>query len=118
MRQKGRQGCQLHGCRAEWNGGPGGFYISGPASGLALTGCSTDRNREHGLYIDASGNAPVLISGFMAHRDGASGTSDGYAGVTLNGASCPVLIDGLVASLMPCCTASRRACSTIRDTAA
>ncbi|HEY6785712.1 MAG TPA: right-handed parallel beta-helix repeat-containing protein [Trebonia sp.] len=90
--------CQLHGCRAEWNGGPGGFYISGPASGLTLTGCSTDRNREHGLYIDASGNAPVLISGFRAHRDGASSTSDGYAGVTLNGAACPVLIDGLVAT--------------------
>jgi Pectate lyase superfamily protein len=91
---------QLIGCRAEWSG-TNGFQISGSwgtgagAGGLLMTGCSTDRNAQDGVNITATGTSPILITGMMCRRDGSGSTSAGRAGVHIDAATCPVIIDGL-----------------------
>lgn len=91
---------QLIGCRAEWNGN-NGFYLTGDwglgagAGGALLSGCSTDRNGFHGVFIDVVGtNAPLVISGLMTRRDGRNGGTGGggYAGVAALNASMPIII--------------------------
>jgi hypothetical protein len=83
-------------CRAEWNAGFG-YQIDGSGGmGLRLIGCSTDRNTQHGIWISSTSNEPIVISGHIAHRDGAGSTSAGYAGIAI-ASTCtnPVLINGL-----------------------
>jgi len=89
------------GCRAEWsNTGYYGYYLTGAwntgtgAGGATFTGCSTDRNGQDGVHIDATGTAPVIFDGLMLRRDGRNGGSGGgsYAGLNLNGATIPVII--------------------------
>jgi hypothetical protein len=89
---------RLIGCKGEFSANFGfhisGFWTTGDgAGGMTLTGCGTDRNTRDGMLIDATGTAPILISGHMARRDGSSGTES--AGVTVNNASTPVIISGL-----------------------
>lgn len=90
---------QMVGCRAEWNGNHG-FYLSGDwgngagSGGMLLSGCSTDRNGFNGVYIDATGTPPIVISNLMTRRDGRNGGTGGggYAGVAVNAATTPVII--------------------------
>jgi hypothetical protein len=93
----------LLGCRAEWSAAQG-FYITGGwndstgSGGLLLSGCSTDRNADNGVYIDATGNVPVVISGMTCRRDGSGSTSSGLAGVNLaSTATVPVTVGNLSA---------------------
>lgn len=91
------------GCRAEWSEG-NGFYFTGGwgtgtgSGGMSLVGCSTDRNRNNGILIDATGNAPILIGDHTARRDGRNGGAGGgdYSGVRITGATMPVIINNLV----------------------
>ena len=93
---------QLLSCRAEWNGSHG-YHITGNwgdwagSGGMQITGCQTDRNGQHGLYIDATGNTPILVSGLQTRRDGRNGGSGGggFAGLAVIGATVPVTIDGV-----------------------
>lgn len=90
---------RLIGCRAEWSDAHG-FYVTGNfgtgqgSGGLSMTGCSTDRNSFNGVYIDATGNAPITINGLMSRRDGRNNNLGGgnYAGVNVTNATAPVII--------------------------
>lgn len=90
---------QMVGCRAEWSGNHG-FYLSGDwgngagSGGMLLSGCSTDRNGFNGVYIDATGTPPIVISNLMTRRDGRNGGTGGggYAGVAVSAATTPVII--------------------------
>ena len=90
---------QMVGCRAEWNGNHG-FYLSGDwgngagSGGMLMSGCSTDRNGFNGIYVDATGTPPIVISNLMTRRDGRNGGTGGggYAGVAVNAATTPVII--------------------------
>jgi hypothetical protein len=90
---------QIIGCRAEWHGNHG-FYLSGDwgdgqgSGGLLMSACSTDRNGFNGVFIDASGTPPLVISNLMTRRDGRNGGAGGggYAGVAVNSAATPVII--------------------------
>lgn len=89
-------------CRAEWSTDKG-FYITGSwgtgtgSGGLVMGSCSTDRNGKDGIYIDATGNASIIIKGLMLRRDGRNGGSGGggFAGFTVNGATMPVIASGI-----------------------
>jgi hypothetical protein len=85
-------------CRAEWNGNYG-FYITGGSGngGTIFTGISTDRNERSGIFIDATGTAPLLFNGVQTRRDGRNTSLGGgsFAGFEVNGATCPVIINGL-----------------------
>jgi hypothetical protein len=96
----GSENSKWVGCRGEWNTDHG-FYITGSFStgngsgGVQLTGCSTDRNGQSGIRVDATGNSPVNITGLMCRRDGSSSTSSGYAGLEITSATVPVIADGV-----------------------
>lgn len=89
---------QAIGCRSEWNGNHG-WYLTGSwgtgtgSGGMLLSGCSTDRNGFHGVFIDATGNTPIQLENLMLRRDGRNGGTGGggYAGFACIGASVPVL---------------------------
>ncbi|THA72553.1 hypothetical protein E6R60_26865 [Streptomyces sp. A0642] len=90
------------GCRSEWNGNHGirltGAWGNGTGSGgLLMSACATDRNGWNGVHIDASGAAPLTISGLMTRRDGRNGGTGGgsYAGFAVASATAPVLVDAL-----------------------
>lgn len=93
---------QLLACRAEWNGSHG-YHITGTwgdwqgSGGMQITGCSTDRNGQHGLFIDATGNTPIVLSGLMLRRDGRNGGTGagGFAGLAVIDATVPVTADGI-----------------------
>lgn len=81
--------------RAEWNTRYG-YHISGTGAatgGISLIGPSTDRNASSALYVDATGNWPVLVSAPMFRRDGSDGTSPAIEVAAT--ATSPVVIDGL-----------------------
>lgn len=90
---------QMIACRAEWNGNHG-YYLTGSwgtgqgSGGMQMTGCSTDRNGWNGVYVDATGNGPIVISGLMTRRDGRNGNAGGggYAGLAANGTTMPLTI--------------------------
>jgi Pectate lyase superfamily protein len=91
-------------CRAEWSRGSG-FYVTGGwaagqgSGGLVMTGCSTDRNSQHGVLFDCTGNAPMLVTGLMLRRDGRNGFpgngGGGYAGLAAVGATTPIVLTGV-----------------------
>jgi hypothetical protein len=91
----------LLGCRAEWNGSHG-FHLTGDwgnwsGSGAAqMIGCSTDRNGQYGVLIDATGNGPMILSGLMMRRDGRNGGAGGggYAGLSVASNGVPVIVSG------------------------
>ncbi|WP_309049289.1 glycosyl hydrolase family 28-related protein [Streptomyces sp.] len=87
------------GCRAEWNTGNGfhltGNWATGTGSGGMLLGdCSTDRNGQHGVLVDATGNPPIQIENLHTRRDGRNNNlgGGGYAGLACTGATVPVLV--------------------------
>lgn len=90
---------RIIGCRSEWSDAHG-FYVTGNygtgqgSGGLVMAGCSTDRNNFNGIFIDATGNAPIVLEGLMTRRDGRNNTAGGgsYAGVKVTAATTPVLI--------------------------
>ena len=87
-------------CRAEWNGSHG-FHITGAwgnwagSGGMLLGDCTTDRNGQHGVLIDATGNTPIQIANLETRRDGRNGGTGGgnYAGLAVIGATVPVIAD-------------------------
>ncbi|MYX14378.1 hypothetical protein GTY67_13325 [Streptomyces sp. SID8374] len=93
---------QLAGCRVEWCGSHG-YRITGAwgdwqgSGGMQMTGCSTDRNGQHGVFVDATGNTPILITGLMTRRDGRNGGTGGggFAGLAVVGATVPVTVNGV-----------------------
>ena len=89
---------RLVACHAEWSG-QNGFNISGDntaTGGLAMVGCSTDRNGQNGVYADAAGNWPLLITGLSAKRDGRLSVSAGWAALAVaSTATVPVIVDGM-----------------------
>lgn len=90
---------QLTTCRAEWNGNHG-YYITGSwgtgtgSGGMQMSNCGTDRNGWHGVFVDATGNAPIVISNLMTRRDGRNGNAGGggYAGLCATSATVPLTI--------------------------
>lgn len=93
---------QMVACRAEWNVGSGihltGDWAAGTGSGGMLVGdCSTDRNGQHGVLVDATGSPPIQIENLLTRRDGRNGGAGGggYAGLACDGATVPVIV-GLV----------------------
>ncbi|MCX4799581.1 glycerophosphodiester phosphodiesterase family protein [Streptomyces sp. NBC_01242] len=90
------------GCRSEWNGNHGirltGAWGNGTGSGgMLMSACTTDRNGWDGVRIDATGSAPITISGLMTRRDGRNGGNGGgnYAGLAIAAATAPVLADAV-----------------------
>jgi hypothetical protein len=87
-------------CRADFAVNDGwavtGSWSTGAGSGgCQWIGCSTDRNGHSGVNITATGSVPMFFDGIMCRRDGYSSTSGGFAGFRLNGATCPVAVDGI-----------------------
>ncbi|MFC7892675.1 glycosyl hydrolase family 28-related protein [Streptomyces sp. NPDC057381] len=87
------------GCRAEWNTGNGihltGDWATGTGSGGMLIGdCSTDRNGQNGVLVDATGNPPIQIENLHTRRDGRNNGAGGggYAGLACAAATVPVLV--------------------------
>ncbi|PAK25783.1 hypothetical protein CJD44_14220 [Streptomyces sp. alain-838] len=87
------------GCRAEWNTGNGihltGDWATGTGSGGMLLGdCSTDRNGQNGVLVDATGNPPIQIENLHTRRDGRNNGAGGggYAGLACAAATVPVLV--------------------------
>jgi hypothetical protein len=87
------------GCRAEWNVNNGyhltGDWATGTGSGgMLLSGCSTDRNGQNGVLIDAVGNPPLQIENLLTRRDGRNNGAGGggYAGLKVDGAEVPVIV--------------------------
>jgi hypothetical protein len=87
------------GCRAEWNV-DNGYHLTGDwavgtgSGGMLLSGCSTDRNGQNGVLVDAVGNPPLQIENLLTRRDGrANGAGGGgYAGLKVDGATVPVVV--------------------------
>ncbi|CAL9591842.1 hypothetical protein SUDANB1_05241 [Streptomyces sp. enrichment culture] len=87
------------GCRAEWNVANGyhltGDWATGTGSGgMLLSGCSTDRNGQNGVLIDAVGNPPLQIENLLTRRDGRNNGAGGggYAGLKVDAAEVPVIV--------------------------
>lgn len=100
----GCQNTQVIGCRAEWSD-LNGFKITGSgwgtgqgSGGLAMTGCTTDRNSQHGVLIDSTGSSAHLLTGLMLRRDGRNGGSGGggYAALRVSSATTPVAVAGMI----------------------
>lgn len=91
------------GCQTEWSGSHGfhitGVWDAGTASGgVLLAGCSTDRNENNGLLVDASnGTAQVMVVGLMCRRDGRNANAGGgnFAAVKCTSSNMPVTLVGL-----------------------
>jgi hypothetical protein len=88
---------QFAACRSVWNKSGHGWYVTGTSYGnVVFSACSTDRNQQHGMLIDATGQ-PIVLSGCAFRRDGRNGNAGGgnYAGLAVLGATAPVVVDGL-----------------------
>jgi hypothetical protein len=100
----GAPNTQLDVCRAEWSA-LSGFYITGSwgtgqgSGGAILSGCSTDRNSQYGVLIDSTGNAPIVVAGLMARRDGRNGFpgagGGGFAALRGTNATTPIIVTGM-----------------------
>lgn len=92
---------RMIGCRAEWSDN-NGIYLTGNfgtgqgSGGMLINACSTDRNANNGILIDALGNGPVNIVGCMTRRDGRNNNvgGGGYAGIKVLNATMPVVVSG------------------------
>lgn len=91
-------------CRAEWSEGDGyvitGNWGTGQGSGgMVMTNCSTDRNRENGILVNATGNAPLVFGDIMVRRDGRNGGAGGgdFSGFRVTAATAPIIVDNLIA---------------------
>jgi hypothetical protein len=88
------------GCRSEFSNLYGlqisGAIGSGTGSGpQVFDGFSTDRNADHGIYLDATGNVPLVFNDCQLRRDGSS-LPAGAAGILIDTAqTCPVIINDL-----------------------
>lgn len=88
------------GCRSEWSNNDG-FNLGAStgtgqgSGGPTFIGCTTDRNKQNGFSIPSSGNGPINISGCTLRRDGYGSASSSYAAINVNGATAPVLINGV-----------------------
>lgn len=98
---EGSENSKWSGCRAEWSA-DNGFYITGEwsksngAGGIEIANCSTDRNGQNGLSVNASpGNSPVTVGNMMLRRDGSSSSSLGYAGISIQATTLPVILSGI-----------------------
>lgn len=93
---------QVVSCRAEWCGSHG-FHITGAwgdwqgSGGMLMANCTTDRNGQNGVLIDATGATPIQIDNLHTRRDGRNGGTGGggFAGLKCDDATVPILI-GLV----------------------
>lgn len=86
------------GSRAVFNKGGHGWYLTGTSYGnTVLSACSTDRNQQDGVHIDATGKQPIVLSGCSLRRDGRNGNGGGgsYAGLCVTSATAPVIVAGL-----------------------
>lgn len=91
------QNTQLIGCRSEFN--LNGFNIQGSwgtttaSGGILMSGCSTDRNTQHGVRIESTGNGVHTIE-CQTRRDGRNSNSGGggFAGIFVNSCTNPVNI--------------------------
>lgn len=106
----GRRGYYLDGmanstftaCRAEWSG-ENGWYLTGSwgtgtgSGGAVWTACSTDRNDQNGILIDATGSSPMIFNGLNLRRDGrnANGGGGGFAAMAVSSATVPVQVDSI-----------------------
>lgn len=94
------QNSQCVACRSEFN--LNGFNLQGSwgtttaSGGMLISGCTTDRNTQHGVRIESSGNGVHTIS-VSTRRDGRNSNSGGggFAGIKVDGAATPVVITGL-----------------------
>lgn len=92
---------RMIGCRAEWSDN-NGIYLTGNfgtgqgSGGMLINACSTDRNANNGIIIDALGNGPVNIVGCMTRRDGRNNNvgGGGFAGIKVLNATMPVVVTG------------------------
>jgi hypothetical protein len=98
---EGSENSKWTGCRAEWST-YNGFYITGGWStgngsgGIEIANCSTDRNGQNGLSVNASaGNSPVTVANMMLRRDGSSSSSSGYGGISIQSSALPVILSGI-----------------------
>jgi hypothetical protein len=82
---------QIANCRAEWSGHQGfcftsGYWGTGQGSGGAsILNCSTDRNGQDGIMVDAAGSAHLIFTNCLNRRDGRNNKTGGggYAGIAL-----------------------------------
>lgn len=98
---QGGDNCTWTACRAEDSPHGYGFYVnnhSGYFGGVVFNGCSTDLNYSDGFRIDTvSGNGVIQINGGSFRRDGnvAGAGSSTLAGIAINAATMPVVLDGV-----------------------
>ena len=94
------QNSQCVACRSEFN--LNGFNLQGSwgtttaSGGMMISGCTTDRNTQHGVRIESTGNGVHTI-GISCRRDGRNTNAGGggFAGIKVDGATTPVVITGL-----------------------
>lgn len=95
------------GCRSDLNSGCGFYFDHNGAFGdaIKLTGCSTERNSQDGLFVtNTSSNgdewrAPVLASGCCFEGDGHNGGAGGdFAAVRVIGRN-RVFLDGVISAV-------------------
>lgn len=98
----------LIGCSSEHNTAGSGYYFENGTTytpgNVEMTGCTTDRNEQHGCYWGArssQNNRALVLTGCRFRRDGRNGNSGGgsFAGLMVEGASgnpaLPVLISNM-----------------------
>ena len=75
----------------------GAWSTATGAGGCTFTGCSTDGNDQDGFLVQATGTAPITLNGCMFRRDGNNGGpgGGGYGGLTFDGSTIPVTVDGI-----------------------
>jgi hypothetical protein len=91
------QNTQVIACRSEFN--LNGFNIQGSwgsttaSGGILLEGCTTDRNTQHGVRVESTGNGVHTIS-VQTRRDGRNTNSGGggFAGLYINACTNPVVV--------------------------
>lgn len=95
---------RMVGCQAEWSDQQGiyvtGSWLTGQGSGgLVISACTTDRNSQNGILVDATGSGQITISAPQFRRDGRNGFpgsgGGGFAGLKVVNATMPVVVNGI-----------------------